>query len=81
MFYLYILHSVLLDKYYVGVSSNPEERLIKHLANHKGFTSKAKDWTIIYTEVFDTKSEAFQRERQIKSWKSKILIQNLIDEN
>ncbi|TXD92232.1 hypothetical protein ES724_14570 [Gillisia hiemivivida] len=42
-FYLYILHSRQLNKYYVGHTSNIEERLKSHLYNHLGFTSKAKD--------------------------------------
>jgi putative endonuclease len=43
MFYLYILYSEILDSYYVGATSNVEERLKSHLQNHKGYTSKAKD--------------------------------------
>ena len=53
-------------------------RLAKHLANHKGFTAKAKDWDIVYTEVYDTKSGAMQREKQLKAWKNKIRIKELI---
>jgi putative endonuclease len=60
--FLYILYSASLDLYYIGSSENPQERLRKHLANHKGFTSRAKDWTICYTESFDRKTEALKRE-------------------
>jgi putative endonuclease len=48
------------------------------LTDHKGFTSKAKDWTIVYSEEFPTKSGAYFREKEIKSWKSKIKIEKLI---
>ena len=79
MFLTYILHSKILDKFYIGHSSeNLEERLRKHLSNHKGFTAKAKDWEIVYFEKFETKSEAYKRELQIKSWKSKTKIKELI---
>jgi len=45
---VYILHSKSLDKYYIGHTTEPiEERLRKHLADHSGFTSKAKDWKVI----------------------------------
>ena len=76
--YVYILYSVSLDLFYIGSSVNPQERLRKHLANHKGFTSKVKDWLICYSEPFPEKTEALKRERQLKSWKSREKIQQLI---
>ena len=77
---LYILYSDVLDSYYIGYTSiHPNDRLHTHLSNHKGFTARAKDWVIVYTKNFDTKSEAYARERKIKSWKSRSKIQELID--
>ena len=75
----YILYSVLLNKFYVGqTGDNIEERLCRHLSNHKGFTGKTKDWKIVYTEVFTTKEEAQKREYEIKGWKSSRRIQQLV---
>lgn len=65
-YFVYILYSKSLDLYYIGFSENPEKRLKKHLANHKGFTAKAKDWFICYTEPFSEKKEALKREKQLK---------------
>ena len=80
MFKCYILYSESLDKYYIGhTGENLDERLRKHLSNHSGFTSKSKDWSILYFENFEEKSLAYQRELQIKSWKSKIKIRKLIE--
>ena len=79
--YTYILYSAVLDKYYVGSSGNVEQRLIKHLSNHKGYTSKAKDWVIKYREVYVTNAEALERELQIKKWKSRKMIEKLINKN
>jgi putative endonuclease len=53
--------------------------LRKHLSNHKGFTAQAKDWEIVYTEMFNSKLEAYQRELQIKTWKSKQKVKTLIE--
>ena len=78
VYYVYILYSVQLDLYYIGSSGNPEERLKKHLCNHKGFTSKAKDWVICHLESFESKLLALKRERQLKSWKSRIKIHQLV---
>ena len=78
MFYLYIIYSAQLDKYYVGHTSNIEERLKKHNTNHKGYTGKTNDWNIVYSEIFDNKEKAYSREREIKAWKSKLMIIQLI---
>ena len=80
MHYLYILHSLSLDKFYVGSTSmSIEERLKKHLTNHDGFTSKAKDWVIVYYESYNTIQLAYVIELQIKRWKSKKAIIKLIN--
>jgi len=82
MFKVYILFSEILDKFYVGHTSEElQERLRKHLSNHSGFTAKAKDWKIVYYEVFSDKSVAYKRELQIKSWKSKVKISQLIKDS
>ena len=57
-FYVYILFSSSLNRYYIGSTNDVEERLNKHLSSGKGFTSKAKDWKVKYTESFETRSEA-----------------------
>ena len=63
----------------MGYTSNIGERLKSHNSNHKGFTGRANDWEIVYLEPFSTKQEAYYRERQVKNWKSKIMIEKLIE--
>jgi putative endonuclease len=48
------------------------------LSNHKGFTSKAKDWLICYSKSFSGKTEALKREKQLISLKSREKIRQLI---
>ena len=76
--FVYILYSAKLDRYYVGSSEDVGIRLKEHLWEHKGFTSKAKDWELKYSERLGTKTEAINRERQIKRWKSRKLLEKLI---
>jgi putative endonuclease len=76
-FYVYILFSEALNKYYIGSSRDINIRLEKHLHSNKGFTSKAKDWVLVYSEEFKTRTEATRREQQIKKWKSRIMIEKL----
>jgi len=77
-YFFYILYSGIIDKYYIGHTNTIEERILKHNTNHKGFTGHKCDWRIVYSEVFDSKSEAYFRERQVKKWKSKTKIIDLI---
>jgi len=80
MFTVYILYSSSIDKYYVGCTSNFEARLKKHNTNHKGFTGKIGDWKVVYMEKFLVSREALFREKQIKAWKSRKMIERLISE-
>lgn len=79
MCHLYILFSDILNKYYVGHTCDTlARRLQTHNSNHKGFTGGIGDWTIVYTEAYDTKIEAYSREREIKRWKSRKRIVQLV---
>ena len=77
-FTFYVLYSASADRYYIGHTSEAiDERLRKHNSHHKGFTGKFHDWKVFYIERFQTKSEAYQRELQVKRWKNKKRIEKL----
>jgi putative endonuclease len=78
LFQVYLLFSESKNRYYIGYSSNLEARLIRHNQKSKGFTGNTNDWKVVYTEQYNTKEESQKRELQIKSWKSRIKIQELI---
>ena len=79
MYTFYILYSPSTDKYYVGHTGDSlQQRLRKHLSNHAGFTAREKDWSVVYSEFFELKTDAYRREREIKAWKSKVRIRKLI---
>ena len=79
MFFCYILYSEKLDRFYIGSTQNLKSRFRKHMSNHKGFTSKAKDWKIVFVKEFDSKSKAMAYERKLKSWKSRKQIAQIIN--
>jgi putative endonuclease len=80
MWTFYILYSPSANKFYIGFTGDfMEERLRKHNTNHKGFTGGIGDWQISYTESFATKDEAFHREQTVKKWKSRKMIEALIN--
>ena len=79
MYTVYILYSASKSKYYIGFTGDVmSERLRKHNSNHKGFTGSNPDWQIVHTENYDGKLDAIRREKTIKAWKSKVMIQKLI---
>lgn len=79
MFYTYIIYSAAINKYYVGSCQDVQQRLQDHLNSRSKYTKVAKDWELKYFETFQTRSEATQRELQIKKMKSRKYIENLIE--
>jgi putative endonuclease len=80
-YYLYILHSKLSDRFYIGYSSNPWKRLLEHNTSlHNTYTSKHRPWVFkaIYF-VSDCENKAIQIERFLKKQKSSSLIRRLIE--
>ena len=78
MFFLYIIYSESLNKYYTGYSKNVTVRLNQHNEGISGFTSFAKDWVLKYKEEFKTREEAKNRELEIKKKKSRKYIEYII---
>ena len=78
MYFTYILFSSSKNKYYIGHTGDElSERVRRHNSNHKGFTGGLGDWVIVYQEAFASKTLAYAREREIKSWKSRKRIEKL----
>ena len=78
MWFTYIIYSKSLDKYYVGHSKDVKLRLERHNTGWSRFTSKATDWELKYTEIYNTKPESAKRETYIKKMKSRKYIETLI---
>ncbi|CAN5713490.1 hypothetical protein BH11BAC3_BH11BAC3_45850 [soil metagenome] len=77
---VYILFSSTLNKYYVGFTGDElNERIRKHNTNHNGFTGGCRDWILMHIETFTLKQDAMKREKQIKNWKSRKMIEQLIN--
>ncbi len=72
-----------MDRFYIGYSTNPWNRLHQHLLNSSDkYTGKAKDWSLAAVfEVSNKEGEAVKIERFIKQQKSRRLIERLCDVN
>jgi len=63
-FVVYILYSKTYGKTYVGYTSNLINRFHSHNSKAtKGYTIRYRPWEVIHIEIFDTKKEAFNREK------------------
>jgi putative endonuclease len=78
MYILYILYSKRLDRYYVGYTNDLSRRISEHNRVKGKFTDNGLPWILVYTETYNTKKAAMDRERYIKSRKSRIYIIELI---
>ena len=67
LFYIYIIRSQLLQRYYVGSTAVVEKRLHEHNAGKSASTRAGIPWELIHTECFKTRSEAMLNERKIKA--------------
>ncbi|MEJ1223259.1 GIY-YIG nuclease family protein [Sediminicola sp. 1XM1-17] len=78
--WIYILYSKKANKYYVGESSNPQNRLAQHLEHRfkNNFTKIANDWTLALEKEVPSKKDALFLERFIKRMKSRRFIEKII---
>lgn len=69
MYYVYILRSKVDDNFYVGYSSNLENRLIQHEKGLVNSTKNRRPLEIVYYEVCLNQQDATHREKYLKtSW-------------
>jgi putative endonuclease len=67
MFYAYVLKSIKTGTYYYGHTVDLDNRLKNHNQGKVRWTKPRRPWNLIYSEPFETKSEAYKRELFFKS--------------
>ena len=76
-FTVYILLSEKFNKHYVGFSSNILLRLKSHNEFGKDWTARYRPWKLIYTKEFDSKIEAMDYEKWLKTGVGRDFIKKL----
>ncbi|MFW5755860.1 MAG: GIY-YIG nuclease family protein [Tangfeifania sp.] len=66
-YYVYLLESESSGIWYVGLSQNPDERLIHHNRGKSKFTSGHRPWKMLYQEKVGSLYEARKKEKYYKS--------------
>lgn len=80
MFTMYILKSEKDNRYYIGSTDDLEKRLIRHNSGYSKYTKGKGSFKVAHREEFMSRSEAKKREYYIKSLKSRIAIEKLINQ-
>ncbi|MFH1778080.1 MAG: GIY-YIG nuclease family protein [Candidatus Omnitrophota bacterium] len=80
MCYVYVLRSEKNGKLYSGHTENLEKRLIEHNCdrNNKRFSWINGPWVLLFSESFNTRSEAMQHERFFRTGKGRKYIQDIL---
>lgn len=72
-YFVYILLSQKDNKLYVGCTHDVQQRLLEHNSRKVPATKLRRPFVIIYTEEFQDKGDAFNRERFLKSlWSARL---------
>ena len=77
-YFVYIIYSPNNDKYYKGFTTNPLARLNKHNEGFSRYTANFRPWKLVYLEKCFDKKSALIRERKLKKFGKKQII-NLIN--
>ncbi|MBV6420950.1 MAG: hypothetical protein DAHOPDDO_02217 [Ignavibacteriaceae bacterium] len=80
MFTVYVLKSSATDKYYIGQTADIGKRLLYHNSGYSKSTKVCLPWKIVYTESFITRALAMKKETEIKKYKSRIMIEKMIND-
>jgi putative endonuclease len=67
MYYTYILYSEKLKMFYVGQTSDIEERLQFHNGGFEKYTSKGCPWVLVWCVEKSTRKEALGLEQKLKN--------------
>jgi putative endonuclease len=63
---VYILYSLSIDQYYVGITGDLDDRLKRHNGGRSKSTKRGIPWHVVRTIDAETRSEAMLLEKKIK---------------
>lgn len=76
MHYVYVLHSMADDGFYIGYSANLRKRFEQHVKGESFATSYRRPWKLIYYEAYLEQADALGREKYLKSGAGRCFLQS-----
>jgi len=80
-YFVYILYSQSIDKYYIGHTNNLDRRLYEHNIGKEKFTRKGIPWILKFSLAFDSNLLANREELRLKKCKNRNYIEQYIKVN
>ena len=71
MFYVYVLYSEKIRKFYTGYTKNLKKRLNHHNLGLDQWSKRGIPWKLVYFETYKSKTKAVKRERFFKTGKGR----------
>jgi putative endonuclease len=81
LYYVYVLYSLKDKKFYIGFSSNVEERVKEHNSGKNISTKNRSPFKLLYYEYHLSKSDALRRERYFKQAKGKTTLKQILKDS
>ena len=78
MFTAYAIRSLENNYIYKGLTSNLEDRLRRHNAGYEKTTKPYAPFRLIYSIVFDTRAEARDHEKWLKSGAGRLMLSKIL---
>jgi putative endonuclease len=66
-YFVYVISSEVANKFYVGMSADPQARLKQHNAGHSQFTKGFRPWKLAYSEFAGSRENARKLEKYYKT--------------
>jgi len=79
-YFVYIIYSEKLDRYYVGTTDDVQKRILEHnsMKYAKSFTTKGIPWVLKLSYACEDSAIAYALEKFIKRMKSKLFLEKII---
>ena len=78
-FYVYIIQSLKDESFYIGSTADLAKRLSEHNSGMSTYTSAKMPWKLVYTEQYETRTDAMKREAFLKKQRNRSFYQRLAD--
>ena len=78
MYFVYIIKSLNVLRYYIGSTENIDRRLSDHNSGKVNATKAYKPWELVYTEEYSSEDKAIKREKYFKSAAGRRLIKKIL---
>jgi len=79
MWFVYVIYSRSIDKYYIGQTADIQRRLEQHNSHFYKYsaTTQADDWILFHIIECESRRQAIQIEKHVKSAKSRKYLSDL----